>query len=195
MAKKKSYKAKSKTKQKVAFAADLMRRLLLTLCAAMAVGIGGLYLYDRFSQPNDNQAKTSKERVVDNKQLPAEAEHKPASRPAKSTSKPVAKAEPSKPAKQAAAKAQLANAKRAQNDVTNLLPLPKGVELPRLRQKRTEQEIEHEGYTVSYNSDYRVANWVAYVLTDREARSDKAERQNKFVVDPMVKGASATNDD
>ena len=195
MAKKKSYKAKSKTKQKVAFAADLMRRLLLTLCAAMAVGIGGLYLYDRFSQPNDNQAKTSKERVVDNKQLPAEAEHKPASRPAKSTSKPVAKAEPSKPAKQAAAKAQLANAKRAQNDVTNLLPLPKGVELPRLRQKRTEQVIEHEGYTVSYNSDYRVANWVAYVLTDREARSDKAERQNKFVVDPMVKGASATNDD
>ena len=149
MAKKKSYKAKSKTKQKVAFAADLMRRLLLTLCAAMAVGIGGLYLYDRFSQPNDNQAKTSKERVVDNKQLPAEAEHKPASRPAKSTSKPVAKA----PAKQAAAKAQLANAKRAQNDVTNLLPLPKGVELPRLRQKRTEQVIEHEGYTVSYNSD------------------------------------------
>ena len=55
--------------------------------------------------------------------------------------------------------------------------------------------IQHEGYTVSYNADYRIANWVAYVLTDKEARSDKAERQNKFVVDPLVKGASATNED
>ena len=77
----------------------------------------------------------------------------------------------------------------------SITPLPKGSELPQLKRKRTEQIIQHEGYTVSYNADYRIANWVAYVLTDKEARSDKAERQNKFVVDPLVKGASATNED
>lgn len=61
--------------------------------------------------------------------------------------------------------------------------------------KRKEQIIRHEGYTVSYNSDYRIANWVAYELTAREARSKKAERSNKFVPDPLVKGATALNED
>ena len=49
--------------------------------------------------------------------------------------------------------------------------------------------------TVSYNSDYKIANWVAYELTSKEATSKKNERSNKFVSDPMVKGATATNED
>ena len=61
--------------------------------------------------------------------------------------------------------------------------------------KRKEQIIRHEGYTVSYNSDYRIANWVAYELTSKEANSKKAERSNKFVPDPLVKGATALNED
>lgn len=73
--------------------------------------------------------------------------------------------------------------------------LPAGVEIPRFQTARTEQVIRHEGYTVSYNSDYRVANWVAYELTGQEAKSKKNERSNKFVSDPAVKGASATNED
>lgn len=73
--------------------------------------------------------------------------------------------------------------------------LPADVEIPRLQTARTEQIIRHEGYTVSYNSDYRVANWVAYELTRQEAKSKKTERSNKFVPDPAVKGASATNED
>lgn len=73
--------------------------------------------------------------------------------------------------------------------------LPAGVEIPRLQTARSEQVIRHEGYTVSYNSDYRVANWVAYELTRQEAKSKKNERSNKFVPDPAVKGASATNED
>lgn len=72
---------------------------------------------------------------------------------------------------------------------------PKDVELPVLLQKRTEQIIRHEGYTVSYNSDYRIANWVAYELTDKEASSTEYSRQNKFCPDPEVKGASALNED
>ena len=51
-----------------------------------------------------------------------------------------------------------------------------GDEIPKLKVKRKEQVIRHEGYTVSYNSDYRIANWVAYELTDKEAVSKKAER-------------------
>lgn len=77
----------------------------------------------------------------------------------------------------------------------NTLSFPAGTEIPRLQVARKEQVIRHEGYTVSYNSDYRIANWVAYELTAREAKSKKAERSNKFVPDPNVKGASATNED
>ena len=61
--------------------------------------------------------------------------------------------------------------------------------------KRKEQIIRHEGYMVSYNSDYRIANWVAYELTSKEAKSKKATRSNKFVPDPLVKGATALNED
>ena len=72
---------------------------------------------------------------------------------------------------------------------------PANVEIPTLEKKRKEQIIRHEGYTVSYNSDYRIANWVAYELTAKEAKSKKAERSNKFVPDPQVKGATALNED
>ena len=73
--------------------------------------------------------------------------------------------------------------------------LPVNAEIPRLQVKQKEQVVKHEGYTVSYNSDYRIANWVAYELTAAEAKSKKTNRSNKFVPDPMVKGASATNED
>lgn len=73
--------------------------------------------------------------------------------------------------------------------------MPANAEMPRLQAKRQEQIIRHEGYTVSYNSDYRIANWVAYELTADEAKSKKTERSNKFVSDPDVKGTTATNED
>ncbi|MCD8262785.1 MAG: DNA/RNA non-specific endonuclease [Tannerellaceae bacterium] len=68
-------------------------------------------------------------------------------------------------------------------------------EIPRLKIKRPEQIIRHEGYTVSYNSTYKIANWVAYELTPEEAKSKKEERSNKFVPNPDVKGATALNED
>jgi DNA/RNA endonuclease G, NUC1 len=68
-------------------------------------------------------------------------------------------------------------------------------EIPSLVKKKAEQIIKHTGYTVSYNSDYRIANWVAYELTGEEASSNVTERSNKFVSDPKVKGASAQNQD
>ena len=200
MAKKNGKTTKNK-KKKLSFAADLMRRLLLMICAVLAIGIGGLYLYDRFSQqseetsrkavmekpvaeaskkPNTTQKATPKQPEKQATTTAAQPFTKESSQRATTTSKTIKKATTSSPVK----------AERA-----SITPLPKGSELPQLKRKRTEQVIQHEGYTVSYNADYRIANWVAYVLTDKEARSDKAERQNKFVVDPLVKGASATNED
>ena len=198
---KKSGKTTQDKKKRLSFAADLMRRLLLMICAVLAIGIGGLYLYDRFSQqpeatsrkavtekpvaevstkPNTTQKATPKQPEKQATTTAAQPSTKESSQRATTTSKTTKKATPSSPTK----------AERA-----SITPLPKGSELPQLKRKRTEQIIQHEGYTVSYNADYRIANWVAYVLTDKEARSDKAERQNKFVVDPLVKGASATNED
>ena len=78
---------------------------------------------------------------------------------------------------------------------TKIFKIPANTEIPRLKEKRQEQVIKHEGYTVSYNSEYRIANWVAYELTATEAKSKKTERSNKFVSDPQVKGATAMNED
>ncbi len=78
---------------------------------------------------------------------------------------------------------------------TKTFKIPANTEIPRLKEKRREQVIRHEGYTVSYNSEYRIANWVAYELTATEAKSKKTERSNKFVSDPQVKGATAMNED
>ena len=88
--------------------------------------------------------------------------------------------------------------RKVEQEQTNTLTsyaFPADVEIPTLKNKQKEQIIKHEGYTVSYNSDYKIANWVAYELTSKEATSQKNERSNKFVPDPMVKGASATNGD
>lgn len=82
-----------------------------------------------------------------------------------------------------------------EKNYTYTLSFPKDVEIPRLQNRKKEQVVYHEGYTVSYNSDYRIANWVAWELTAQEARSGDAKRSNKFVSDPKVKGPVAhTND-
>lgn len=198
---KKSGKTTRNKKKKLSFAADLMRRLLLVVCAVLAIGIGGLYLFDRFSQ----QPTETSRKVVTEKRIVAEGKEqttanaatpKPAEKRATTASSKSSTKEASKTAATTSKSTQKTTApSTAKAERTSITPLPKGAELPQLKRKRTEQVIQHEGYTVSYNSDYRIANWVAYVLTDKEARSDKAERQNKFVVDPLVKGASATNED
>lgn len=72
---------------------------------------------------------------------------------------------------------------------------PTELEIPRLKSKRKEQIIRHEGYTVSYNSDYRIPNWVAWELNANEAKSNKVPRADKFFPDPEVKGATALNED
>ena len=69
------------------------------------------------------------------------------------------------------------------------------VEIPAKLKNRPEQIISHLGYTVSYNYDWKIPNWVAYELTKEEVEG-VVPRGNHFMPDPNVpSGKSATNDD
>lgn len=57
-----------------------------------------------------------------------------------------------------------------------------------------EQIIRHTGYTVSYNKELKLPNWVSYELT-REETKGKERRSNRSIADPLVKGIIATNAD
>lgn len=72
--------------------------------------------------------------------------------------------------------------------------VPDGVEMSRLENGQPEEIVRHEGYTLSYNPTYKIANWVAYKLTSGEARSTKNGRTDKFLRDPQV-SVSSENDD
>ena len=58
------------------------------------------------------------------------------------------------------------------------------------RARKHSQQIEHKAYTVDYNEEWRLANWVAYPLTAEHTKGP-VERYNKFDADPLVKGATA----
>ena len=104
------------------------------------------------------------------------AAHSPAATEASAASTPPAD-EPQTAQADEAGRAQIAN-----------------VEIPRCTDGRTEQIIRHIGYTVSYNEDYCIPNWVAYELTASEVEGLES-RSDKFVPDPMVTGRTATTDD
>lgn len=61
------------------------------------------------------------------------------------------------------------------------------LELPRLLTERPAQVIEHLGYTVCYNAEWHLPNWVAYELTPFEADGEFT-RTDKFLPDPLVEG-------
>lgn len=74
----------------------------------------------------------------------------------------------------------------------------KSIDLERLtipKIKNGDIIIEHTGFTLSYNEKHEQANWVAYVLTDEEARKIVAQRNENFREDPDVPTGSATLDD
>lgn len=71
---------------------------------------------------------------------------------------------------------------------------PQQLELPQLTKSVSSQIIEHEGYSLSYNSDWLLPNWVAYELTAAEVDGD-IPRATHFYQDPLVVGAQADKDD
>ena len=69
------------------------------------------------------------------------------------------------------------------------------IEIPTVTEERSDRVITHKGYTVSYNYDWKIPNWVAYELTDWEVEGD-VPRYDKFKPDPMVpQYATAVTDD
>ena len=66
------------------------------------------------------------------------------------------------------------------------------LEIPMFTQERTHysQQISHKAYTVDYNEEWRLANWVAYSLDSTQTKGP-VERYTKFDPDPQVKGATA----
>ena len=58
----------------------------------------------------------------------------------------------------------------------------------------TEQIIEHIGYTVSYNHNWNLPNWVAYELSADEVAGVE-ERSNHFKPDPLVWGTPVVTKD
>ena len=66
--------------------------------------------------------------------------------------------------------------------------------IPQTPVSYTSQLIKHTGYYVSYNQDFCLPNWVSYELTRQETKG-KEKRSNRFIPDPIAKGAHATNND
>jgi len=68
------------------------------------------------------------------------------------------------------------------------------LEIPSMSDDITSQIRHYTGYTLSYNNETRLPNWVAYELTGKEAQGDNP-RKDKFARDPQVKGAQADKED
>ena len=69
------------------------------------------------------------------------------------------------------------------------------IEIPYRLEDNEECIIEHMGYALSYNSDYRVPNWVAYELLETELNTGFRSREDSFEPDPLVKGRQAYDRD
>lgn len=68
------------------------------------------------------------------------------------------------------------------------------LEIPVRKKQCAEQIIVHTGYTVSYNQDWLIPNWVAYELSPNEVNGT-FPRRGSFGPDPDVKGRTATTYD
>ncbi len=58
----------------------------------------------------------------------------------------------------------------------------------------SQQIITHFAYTVGYNLDRHIPNWVAYELTAKETIGEET-RTNKFMPDPLVQGNPVVTQD
>lgn len=68
------------------------------------------------------------------------------------------------------------------------------LDIPVCNYTRSETILKHTGYTVSYNVDWKLPNWVSYELTGIKTKG-QSSRKNSFKIHPQLKGISATNED
>ena len=70
--------------------------------------------------------------------------------------------------------------------------IPKHAELPKA--KPQDVIINHLAYTLSYNTTYNIANWVAYELTAEETVAT-VKRDDHFAADPLLHSNTVSNTD
>ena len=78
--------------------------------------------------------------------------------------------------------------------VTSLNAPIEDLDMARTAKGSPSQIIRHKGYTLSYNNQWRLANWVGYVLTKEETEGN-VERTDWFDEDPLVKGVKVCHSD
>lgn len=66
-------------------------------------------------------------------------------------------------------------------------------ELPHLQSSQPEKIVSHTGYTVSFNTDWLIPNWVAYELTAEEVQGVEP-RGNSFEPDPKIWQSPSTDE-
>ncbi len=72
---------------------------------------------------------------------------------------------------------------------------PKGMEIPAVIDGRPEQLLLRDGYIVSYNKDWKIANWVAWRLTKAHTYGDNKRDEMEFKEDTEVPFPRATDED
>lgn len=70
----------------------------------------------------------------------------------------------------------------------------KSLEIPAQLKDRPCYIAHHMGFSLSYNEEWRIANWVSYELTKEEIYGEE-KRTNKFIVDPKIRLKQATAED
>lgn len=69
------------------------------------------------------------------------------------------------------------------------------IELPRNSDFNVEQIIWHKGYSLSFNPNTLIPNWVAYELTSDETDGPWTRKGLRFMPDPDCQSMQADNDD
>lgn len=60
------------------------------------------------------------------------------------------------------------------------------IELPKVTSRPSEIIVSHIGYTASYNTDWKIPNWVAYKLSFLETLGETPRKKVKFMPDPLI---------
>ena len=77
----------------------------------------------------------------------------------------------------------------------NVAKRPKGMEIPAPMVGTPEQLLRRDGYTVSYNKDRKIPNWVAWHLTAAHTKGSSQRDNMMFTEDEDVPYPRATDDD
>lgn len=78
---------------------------------------------------------------------------------------------------------------------TQIASATDGMEIPAPITSQSEQILQREGYTVSYNSETKLPNWVAWHLTADRLESKASRKDKDFAEDEEVKAPRATDKD